>query len=109
MKSLEGGPEYGPGKKESSPKSPVRLVKLSPDQWEELRDFKISSLQQEPIAFEDFESGMTRYQSRTEEEWRNWLTNRNRVALFAMDNGRPVGMVSALVGENTAYFQHMYF
>lgn len=95
-------------RKKDSETTSATIRHLQPNDWEMLHDLKIKSLDKEPIAFEDYESGMARYLSRTEEEWRKWLSNPNRVAVFAETEGEHVGMVSALVGDNTAYVQHMY-
>lgn len=90
----------------------VKIVQLKPDDWKILRDLKISSQIQEPIAFEDFEEGMQRYESRTEAEWRRELDEdlSGKVTVFAVDAESYVGMVTAKLdrdGEG-AQIQHMY-
>lgn len=99
-------------KPEKVAKSGVQIVHLDPDSWQILRDLKIKSLLEEPIAFENQEPGLERYRSRTEEEWRKKLDENasNTVSVFAQDGIRFVGMVSGVIrpsGE-TATVQHMY-
>lgn len=91
--------------------SEVKIVKLSPDDWYVLRDLKLRSLEQEPIAFEDYEQGKKRYLRRSEEEWRLRMTEdpRDGVTLYAQEGDEYVGMVNALrLDETSAIVQHMY-
>lgn len=98
---------------ERTPKvSNVKIVQLKPDDWEVLRDLKLKSLGQEPIAFEDQEEGMARYTTRTEAEWRNKLDEEasSTISVFAEDNGKYVGMVNGVIDVRwkKAQVQHMY-
>ncbi len=90
----------------------VKIVQLSPDDWKELRYLKHKSLMQEPIAFEDFESGKKKYIERTELQWREKLDEKAsfNLTFLAEDNGNYVGMISALLvaNEHKAVVQHMY-
>lgn len=101
--------------------SPIRVVELSPDQWTVLRDLKLRSLDQEPIAFADPEEERTKYVHRSEDEWRAILSGKmsggregETVMVFAEDNGHYIGMVSAIIpaGQSEearkATIQHMY-
>ena len=49
----------------------VRVVELSPDDWQVLRDLKLKSLQQEPIAFEDVNEAIN-YEKRLKGWNRKW-------------------------------------
>lgn len=98
---------------ENPPKlSQVRIVQLKPDDWKILRDLKLSSLGQEPIAFEDQEEGMARYSARTEDEWRRKLDEEasSTISVFAQGNGSYIGMVSGVIDvrQKKAQVQHMY-
>lgn len=95
----------------------ICVVQIHPDQWTILRDLKLRSLNQEPIAFAEVEQERTKYFARTEDEWRAILSGKmsggkagDTIMLFAHDNGHYVGMVSAIIPEaqTTATIQHMY-
>ncbi len=97
---------------------PVQIVELLPDAWRLLRDLKLGSLQEEPIAFEDPDEGREKYTTRTESEWRDVLSGKmtkgrrgESVQVFAKDGENAVGMVSAIIPESperVATIQHMY-
>ncbi len=92
-------------------KSGVQIVHLGPDSWQILRDLKIRSLTQEPVAFEDQKPGLRRYKRRTEAEWRKKLDEEasKTVSLFAKDGNNYIGMVNGVVrNERFAEVQHMY-
>lgn len=99
-------------KPETVAKPGVQIVQLTPDSWEILRDIKIRSTTQEPIAFEDQEPGLARYQARTESEWRAKLDEEasRTVSLFAQSGSETVGMVSGVMTPSmeSAVVQHMY-
>jgi ribosomal protein S18 acetylase RimI-like enzyme len=95
----------------------INIGQILPDQWTVLRDLKLRSLDQEPIAFADAEQERAKYLSRTEEEWRAILSGKmsggkagETVMFFARDNSHYVGMVSAIIpeGQTAATIQHMY-
>lgn len=101
--------------------SAIRIVGLLPDQWAVLRDLKLRSLEQEPIAFAEPEEERAKYLQRSEEEWRAILSGKmsrgregETIMVFAEDNGRYIGMVSAIIPtgqsiqETKATIQHMY-
>lgn len=97
--------------------SPVNIVHLNPDQWIVLRDLKLRSLEQEPIAFADVETERAKYLSRSEAEWRAILSGKmsagragETIMLFAQKEGEYVGMVSAIIpeGQTAATVQHMF-
>ena len=106
-------PSQAEVKVERPPKSSnVSIVQLQPDSWEILRELKLRSLEQEPIAFEDQSEGMARYSARTEEEWKKKLDEElsSTISVFAEDNGKYIGMVNAVINhaEEKALIQHMY-
>ncbi len=102
---------------------PVSAVSLGPDDWKILRDLKLQSLEQEPVAFEDPAEGKEKYLNRSEKEWRDILAGHMSggrtgasVMVFARDEASEqyIGMVTAIlpVGQSaekkTATVQHMY-
>jgi ribosomal protein S18 acetylase RimI-like enzyme len=95
----------------------INICQILPDQWTILRDLKLRSLDQEPIAFADPEQERAKYLARTEGEWRAILSGHmsggkagETIMFFARDNTRYVGMVSAIIpeGQSDATIQHMY-
>lgn len=86
----------------------TRIIQLKPECWEILKDLKLRSVAEEPIAFADFERLIKSYISRTNENWQEWLNSQSRISVFATKGDDVVGMVSAVLGKNTAYVQHMY-
>lgn len=95
----------------------INVVQISPDQWTILRDLKLRSINQEPVAFADPELEQAKYVARTEDEWRAVLAGKmsggkagETVMFFARDDNRYVGMVSAIIpeGQTAATIQHMY-
>jgi ribosomal protein S18 acetylase RimI-like enzyme len=101
----------------------IRIVELSPDEWQRLRDLKVSSLEQEPVAFSDPETSIQKYLKRTEDEWRQILSGKmsrgypgRSLNIFAkdIDTNNLVGMVSAIIldgqrdGSVMATVQHMF-
>jgi len=98
---------------ETTPSSSnVRIVHLTPEDWEILRKLKLRSLQQEPIAFLDYGKGIQTYLERTEDEWRKKLDEQasSAVYVFAQENGQFIGMVNARIDEKEkeALIQHLY-
>ncbi len=90
--------------------NPIEIVELGPDNWEVLRDLKLRTLDQEPIAMEDPEPGRKRMLERTEEEWRAIMSGevvgkkpyaKRYNNFFAKDlvSGKYVGLVQAVVSE----------
>ncbi|OGD91135.1 hypothetical protein A2W45_03965 [Candidatus Curtissbacteria bacterium RIFCSPHIGHO2_12_41_11] len=92
--------------------SNIRIVQLTPEDWEILRKLKLTSLQQDPIAFLDYQDGMDTYLKRTEYEWRKKLDEQtsSTVYVFAEENGEFIGMVNARIDEKKqeALIQHLY-
>ncbi|OGE87551.1 MAG: hypothetical protein A3J07_04915 [Candidatus Doudnabacteria bacterium RIFCSPLOWO2_02_FULL_49_13] len=103
-----------PGNSEQTPADvrnpqPVNIVQLSPDQWTILRDMKLRSLEQEPIAFEDPVEARKKYLTRPEAVWREILSGKIHggrkgasIYVFAQDPSAPekyAGMVSAIIPE----------
>lgn len=96
------------------------IVELTPNDWQKLQDLKLRSLDQEPIAFEDQETGKSRYLTRPEEEWRKILSGKlldkegEYINIFAKAKNQIVGMVGAVVPEQQdqndkiATVHHMY-
>lgn len=104
-------------KVEITPKFPqIRIVRLKMNDWEVLRELKLRSLRQEPIAFEDQDEGMARYLARNEGEWRKKLDPKdsNKITYVAKCGDKYVGMISAVVldlpsgGIRKATIQHFY-
>ncbi|OGM14260.1 hypothetical protein A2W15_00935 [Candidatus Woesebacteria bacterium RBG_16_41_13] len=104
--------ETRPDAEMTSRSSNVRIVQLTPEDWESLRKLKLRSLQQEPIAFLNYQDGMDTYLERTEYEWRKKLDEQasSTVYVFAEENGEFIGMVNALINqkEKEALIQHLY-
>lgn len=112
-----------PGSSSEKESSAIRIMTLTPDDWQVLRDLKIRSLDQEPVAFENPSEGKEKFAQRTEAEWRDMLAGRmsggrpgELLNVFARDesNEQYIGMVSAIVPaeqhpeHKTATVQHMY-
>lgn len=105
--------------RETTPRE-IAIVKLAPDDWHMFKAFKILSLEQEAIAFEDQEKGLERYLAREDEEWKKMLGGKllgkegEAIYLFAQDGAILVGMLSVkipkndLESKNTAFIEHMY-
>ncbi len=73
----------------------VRLLeigKLPSERWEEYRDFRLEALRRVPAAFGSSPELEARL---TEEEWRKRIQN----TLFALWDGRPVGMVAFVLND----------
>lgn len=92
------------------PKIQNTVNELSGDDWKVLRDLKIQSLTEEPLAFENQQEGQQKYLERTEEEWRRSLDHKssNKIFMFTRESEKYVGMVSAVLNNETALIQHMY-
>lgn len=101
--------------------NPVEIVQLRPDDWEMLRDLKLYSLEEEPVAFENPILAIKRYQDRPEQEWRTILSGGmsggrtgETIMFFAKEDEKLVGMVSSIIPETEpnqpiiATIQHMY-
>ena len=102
---------------EKRPPTQVEIIQLSPDEWEELRDLKQHSLQEEPVALENPTTATRKYLDRTEEEWRHILSGGRSgwkegetLMFFARKGDEYVGMVSSIIpeGSGEAIVQHMY-
>ena len=104
--------ETGPNAEVTPGLSNIRIVQLTPEDWEILRKLKLTSLQLEQIAFLDYQDGMDTYLKRTEYEWRKKLDEQasSTVYVFAEENGEFIGMVNAFIyeKEKEALIQHLY-
>lgn len=88
----------------------VEIRSIKPNDWKILRDIKISSIRQEPLAFENQTPELAKYLTRSEQEWREKLSEENRVTVFAMDEDRAVGMITSIISDDgvRATIQHVY-
>lgn len=97
---------------ENAEKNSLVITKLTPDDWQVLRDIKLKSLDEEPIAFEDVEDGKKKYLDRTEDEWRARLNPeiKDKTWLFAQDTdtGKYIGAIFSHVSGGIATLQHVY-
>ncbi len=110
--------EKGGQRLEPAGSGTVQIVQLSPNDWTVLRDLKLKSIDQEPIAFADPGPERNKYVARTEDEWRDILAGKmsngepgETVMFFARVGNEYVGMVSAIVPADrsrTATIQHMF-
>ena len=101
--------------------SDIEIVQLSPHEWKKLRDLKLKSLNEEPVAFENPAEAIQKYNNRSEQEWKTILSggmsgdrSGETVMFFAKDGDECVGMVSSIIPEaetgqlRVATIQHMY-
>ena len=88
----------------------VEILEVKPNNWQLLRYLKIKSVKQEPLAFEDQESGLEKYQQRSEKEWKNSLEFKKskRVSFFARSEVGFIGMAQAQVYGEYAYIRHVW-
>ena len=103
---------------ETNISSVVQIERPTPHQWQDYRDLKLRSLDQESIAFLDVEDGRARWEARSEEEWRKMLSGPNEdgsdtLVVMAHNGATPIGMVQALIPptdnpHRIALIQHMW-
>lgn len=88
----------------------VEIRSLGSNDWEMLRDIKILSIQKEPLAFENQKPELTKYLTRSEEGWKDKLSDEKRVTVFAIDDGKGVGMITSVLSNDgaRATIQHVY-
>jgi|SRR3989338_661223 len=83
----------------------TEYVRLTPDDWQKLRDLRIQAVTEQPKAF-----GNTPQEelSRTEEMWRDRLEK--KTYLFAQEGDSLVGMVSVVpeLAEKTKHIANIY-
>ncbi|HPC27689.1 MAG TPA: GNAT family N-acetyltransferase, partial [Candidatus Methanomethylicus sp.] len=65
----------------------IEIKRLGEERWREVRDLRLEALEREPAAFC---SAYKREATMDEEGWRR----RTRDTLFAVSDGRPVGMIA---------------
>lgn len=70
----------------------LEIKRLRADRWEEYRDLRLEALRRDPTAFG---SSPEAEENLTEEEWRKRIQN----TLFALSDGRVVGMVAVVLNE----------
>jgi RimJ/RimL family protein N-acetyltransferase len=64
----------------------IEITKLPRENWQDYRHLRLEALQKDPIAFgSSYEEEITR----PDDFWQNGIAN----MLFAVENGKPVGMV----------------
>jgi len=77
--------------------NPIRIVKLGPSDWQELKALRLEALRSDPAAFSStYEETLTR----PDQSWIDRLTNPASVTLMARHDERPIGMVGALFGSD---------
>ena len=90
----------------------ILITTITPDDWKVLRDIKLNSLEQEPIAFEEAEEGGKKYIERTEKEWRARLDpeRNDRFLLFAkdIDTGTYIGTAFVSIEKGIGTIQHVF-
>lgn len=74
----------------------VRIIKLSPNDWEKYRELRLEALKEEPLSF------LTSYEEKKNdppEKWQESLSGKG-LLLFAQDSEKLVGMVGAFRETN---------
>jgi hypothetical protein len=84
----------------------ISIEETNPDQWETYRDFRLAALQEEPIAFEDRESGTKRMTERPENEWRAMLQGNadkppgsSHITLWAKEGQEIAGTMNSVIRD----------
>lgn len=76
------------------PESNVEIVDIIPDLWEVYKEIRLRGLQEDPQAFgRSYEEEL----AFPEEKWKDRA--RNFFGTLAMENGKPIGTMSAYVAE----------
>jgi ribosomal protein S18 acetylase RimI-like enzyme len=70
----------------------VEIRKLPADRWRDHRDLRLEALKSDPSAFG---SSFEEEETFTEDEWRKRIQN----VLFALSDGRPIGMIVYVFDE----------
>jgi len=70
----------------------VEIRKLPADRWRDYRDLRLEALKSDPSAFG---SSFEEEETFTEDEWRKRIQN----VLFALSDGRPIGMIVYVFDE----------
>ena len=84
----------------------VEIIRLPIERWEEYRDLRLEALKGDPVAFgSSFEEEV----GLPTEVWQKRIEN----ALFALDEGKPVGLIvwrreDRIKTRHTAYINSMY-
>jgi len=93
-------------------KDNISVVRLKPNQWQTLRDLKIRSIVQDPLAFADPIPELDKYKNRSEEEWRSILSGKmsggrpgESIVLFAKDGQDDVGLITAIIPQQEGNYQ----
>jgi len=80
----------------------IAVRRVQPDEWRELRELRLESLQDSPRAF------WRRYDEeleRSDDEWREWAAS---PCFVAVEDGRLVGMVVAHADEDDTTIANLY-
>ena len=73
------------------------IVKLEPRHWRDWKALRLEALQRDPAAFSStYDETVTR----PDEHWQERLANPLSILLMAYADGRPIGMVGALLGDD---------
>ncbi len=75
----------------------LRIVKLGPSDWQDLKALRLEALQSDPAAFS---STYAETLTRPEQSWTDRLANPAGITLMARHGERPIGMVGALFGTD---------
>jgi len=86
----------------------MSIVRPSSNQWQTLRDLKIRSIIQDPIAFADPVPERTKYEKRSQDEWMAVLSGKmsggrpgESIVLFAQDGNKYVGLITAIIPQQS--------
>ncbi len=74
----------------------VKIVTLTPDNWQKYRDLRLEALKEEPLSFL---SSYEEEKDKPEEKWRESLAGKNLV-LFTQNDNKLVGMIGAYRESN---------
>lgn len=78
----------------------IKIIKLSPQRWEEYKQIRLEALKNEPTAFDVTpEEESQRINDNWEQEVQGLFNSQTKTALFAQLNDRLIGMVGAGIGE----------
>jgi len=85
-----------PRKRASTAGQDVVVVRVTEDDWRELRDIRLAALADSPTAFG---SSLLREQDFDEDHWRAWT--RSAGLFIAIVGGSPVGMAAGVAGNSS--------
>ena len=77
------------------------ISRLNEDKWSKCRDIRLESLKNEPSAFS---SSYDMEKNLSETEWRKRIKN----SLFAISEGRIIGMIAVIYKENFGELNGLY-